>query len=99
MSSPQTTDDIPAPASGALPDALPRVAPSAPRAGSGQQPTEAFPNLGIITNVGSSVDPPRRWPNIGHEPVGCICPPGANLQCENLTCPRKPSATAVGVQK
>jgi hypothetical protein len=21
--------------------------------------------------------------------VGCICPPGANLQCENPACPRK----------
>lgn len=21
---------------------------------------------------------------------GCICPPGANLQCENPLCPRKP---------
>jgi hypothetical protein len=31
--------------------------------------------------------------------VGCICPPGANIQCENLTCPRKPSSTAMGVQK
>lgn len=23
-------------------------------------------------------------------PVGCICPPGANKECENPTCPRKP---------
>ena len=22
--------------------------------------------------------------------VGCICPPGANLTCENPMCPRKP---------
>lgn len=26
-------------------------------------------------------------PMAGH---GCICPPGANLQCENPLCPRKP---------
>lgn len=24
-------------------------------------------------------------------PVGCICPPGANKECENPTCPRKPA--------
>lgn len=24
------------------------------------------------------------------QPVGCICPPGANLQCERPLCPRKP---------
>jgi hypothetical protein len=23
-------------------------------------------------------------------PTGCICPPGANKECENPTCPRKP---------
>lgn len=23
-------------------------------------------------------------------PAGCICPPGANKECENPTCPRKP---------
>jgi len=22
--------------------------------------------------------------------TGCICPPGANLQCQNPMCPRKP---------
>lgn len=33
-------------------------------------------------------------------PVGCICPAGANKECENPDCPRKPrrppSVTAVG---
>jgi hypothetical protein len=23
------------------------------------------------------------------QPVGCICPPGANKECENPACPRK----------
>jgi hypothetical protein len=26
-------------------------------------------------------------------PRGCICPPGANKECENPTCPRKPRST------
>lgn len=31
--------------------------------------------------------------------AGCICPPGANLQCENPSCPRKPPRplTATGM--
>lgn len=35
------------------------------------------------------------WPPTG---VGCICPPGANIQCENPHCPRKPARapTAIG---
>ena len=23
------------------------------------------------------------------QPIGCICPPGANKECERLDCPRK----------
>jgi hypothetical protein len=46
---------------------------------------------GLPPNMPSAVQPPR-------PAAGCICPPGANLQCENPTCPRKPprylSATA-----
>lgn len=29
--------------------------------------------------------------------MGCICPPGANLQCQNPNCPRKPMPNAGGV--
>ena len=36
----------------------------------------------IIGGVG--YDPFRSAP-----PVGCICPPGANVQCERADCPRK----------
>ena len=35
---------------------------------------------------------PPSWPWF---PAGCICPTGANLVCENPSCPRKPiKATA-----
>jgi hypothetical protein len=34
--------------------------------------------------------PPMPVYSLPQTPVGCICPPGANLQCENPTCPRKP---------
>lgn len=27
---------------------------------------------------------------LGGHPVGCICPAGANLECQRLDCPRKP---------
>jgi hypothetical protein len=30
-------------------------------------------------------------------PRGCICPPGANKECENQTCPRKPTPSATKV--
>lgn len=30
------------------------------------------------------------YPVLTPTPTGCICPPGANMQCENPTCPRKP---------
>lgn len=29
------------------------------------------------------------------QPAGCICPPGANLECENPFCPRKPPKGSV----
>lgn len=29
-------------------------------------------------------------------PRGCICPPGANVLCENQLCPRKPMLSAMG---
>ena len=33
-----------------------------------------------------------------HAPIGCICPPGANKDCERLDCPRKAvTITAAGV--
>lgn len=31
-------------------------------------------------------------PSIPMIPVGCICPPGANRECERPGCPRKPPA-------
>lgn len=33
-------------------------------------------------STGSTSAPPA--------PIGCICPPGANLECQNPKCPRKP---------
>jgi hypothetical protein len=27
---------------------------------------------------------------VQYQAIGCICPPGANIQCENPACPRKP---------
>jgi hypothetical protein len=40
------------------------------------------------------IDP---WPSL--HTVGCICPPGANKDCENPACPRKPhkNVTSSGV--
>lgn len=32
-------------------------------------------------------------------PTGCICPPGANKECENPTCPRKPHGWANAQQE
>jgi hypothetical protein len=43
----------------------------------------------------SRVDAPpslRVEPAEGRLPMGCICPPGANLECQNQLCPRKPHA-------
>jgi hypothetical protein len=49
--------------------------------------------------------PCHQWPNtvpsyptLAPTRAGCICPIGANLQCENPTCPRKPRPplTAMG---
>lgn len=34
----------------------------------------------------------REAPSIGRvffPPIGCICPPGANKECERIDCPRK----------
>lgn len=30
------------------------------------------------------------------EPVGCVCPPGANLTCERPDCPRRPGGSTKG---
>jgi hypothetical protein len=52
---------------------------------------EAPPPLGV-----TKADPVH--PEPGYRPTqaaaGCLCPPGANLTCENPDCPRKPSTTA-----
>lgn len=56
----------------------------------------------------STGDPPPPWPyNLPLYPMipmiqsGCICPPGANRDCENPSCPRKPfnPPLATGVMK
>lgn len=44
---------------------------------------DPFKPQGSAPHMGSGVQPPRTA-------MGCICPPGANLQCENQLCPRKP---------
>jgi hypothetical protein len=63
------TDDIPAPASGALPDVLPRVAPSAPRAGSGQQTTDTLPSTMHDHRPAAEVCRARGW-RVGQRLVG-----------------------------
>lgn len=45
--------------------------------------------------------PQQVYPTLMALPVGCICPPGANKECENPSCPRKPFNTpdAIGATK
>ena len=45
---------------------------------------DPFKPIGPPPNTGSGVQP--AWPV-----MGCICPPGANLECQNPRCPRKPT--------
>ena len=46
---------------------------------------------GRVHPQGSICEPLALQPIASLAPVmGCICPPGANLTCENPMCPRKP---------
>lgn len=38
---------------------------------------------------GSILPPPGPTLNPTTQPIGCICPPGANLECQAPLCPRK----------
>lgn len=49
----------------------------------GQNEIPADPHTGL----------PRRRLKPDTSPVGCICPPGANLKCERPDCPRKDHLT------
>ena len=33
--------------------------------------------------------PNSPWDKLNAAPIGCICPPGANKECERHDCPRK----------
>ena len=48
-------------------------------------------------------EPPPQWPHpyywqqvVPGAQIGCICPPGANKECQNPTCPRKPVSGSSG---
>jgi hypothetical protein len=73
---------------------------SCPRCGLGpckNEITDPSKPQGPPPNVGSAVKPPTfvvAQPSsvvAPAAPMGCICPPGANLQCKNPTCPRRNS--------
>lgn len=58
-----------------------------------QQPNP-WPPVAPIPTVWPGVIPPATDQHVGNYqfiplPTGCICPPGANRDCENPTCPRK----------
>jgi hypothetical protein len=54
-----------------------------PNTGSGVQPAWPYPSTHPL--------PPQPTPTAWPTPMGCICPPGANLECQNPRCPRKPA--------
>jgi hypothetical protein len=48
----------------------------------------------ICTDCGAPILPGcvhlcTRYQPVAAPPIGCICPPGANRDCERLDCPRK----------
>lgn len=43
---------------------------------------------------------PPQLPYVLPQPIGCICPPGANKECERMDCPRKGiKITAAAIEK
>lgn len=52
------------------------------------RPVDPPPNVpSVVQPQGLPAMPTYSLPSA---PAGCICPPGANLQCQSPTCPRKP---------
>lgn len=45
--------------------------------------------LSIVAAPATPDNDPRRYGKVTLPQQGCICPPGANLTCEALMCPRQ----------
>jgi hypothetical protein len=54
-----------------------------------------YPWQGAAPQPQSAAWPPLN--SIQAQPIGCICPPGANLTCERDNCPRQ--ARSLGVER